>query len=110
MDKERNEARYREMSVPFANKDEALEAANKFLQGVKELRISCKIPDVYMVFTLGFMQDGEEVHSVAPAHFGNELNRQRLAAFGYGYEKASSAATLAAVIADAERIARSERD
>jgi hypothetical protein len=76
---------FREMSEPFASKEEAREAADAFQEELGELRKKHKIRDVLYVCAFSTIGDnGEEYDSILQGHMGNSLIQEQLAAYALG--------------------------
>lgn len=76
---------YREMSVPFATKGEAVAAWDKFNAGIAKLREECKIQDVVFAGTFSYVsEEGEECPYYGRGHLGDQLRAESMAAFMLG--------------------------
>lgn len=76
---------YRAMSEPHATPEAANAALELFLNGVKELRRTCRIQDVHVccAFTVLY-GDGEEGTAMSDAHYGDVTRSEAMLAFAFG--------------------------
>jgi hypothetical protein len=102
-----NPSRYREMSKPFADNEQAEKALRAFYRGIEALRVECKIPDLVVamrVTTAG--ADGEEPESGVVFTFGDLMHAAAIAAFAYGKLQADAQHAVENMVATGKRTAR----
>jgi hypothetical protein len=74
----------RKMKEPFPSQEAYAEAANAFIDGVRDLRQKHKIPNVLVVMTATAIIDGEEVTYIPTAFMGDPVSKEGMAAYVYG--------------------------
>lgn len=83
-------ANYHKMSAPFETVEEAQRAANAFCEELYELRNKHRIKDTFIVLEVFYEDgDGETCGAQSAFHFGSGDVAIKLAAFGYGQERAA---------------------
>jgi hypothetical protein len=78
---------YRELSKPFDGPEAANKALAAFQDELYELRNKHRIANFYWVAKIPLKyEDGDEGEQFVVAHYGDELKREEMAAFAFGYE------------------------
>ncbi|HKY40667.1 MAG TPA: hypothetical protein VJN18_32250 [Polyangiaceae bacterium] len=79
---------YAQMCKPFESIEEANAALQAFVDEIYELRAKHRIRDVTLLCEIAVDYEGEEREFRITNHFGSELRKLPLLAYGYGEAKA----------------------
>ena len=97
---EQNPARYRELSEPFKNAEEANKAIQAFYEEVKAARIKHRIKDVHLVMGIGGLNaSGTEGEMILSAHIGSEDRQESMLAYAFGVAQAERQQRIAEFLA-----------
>lgn len=99
---------YREMSIPFLSHQAASEAVTAFHEELGELRRKHKIPDLYVVAEVGYLDGDEEYASRGAMHYGSMEKRESMAAWAAGFEAAESRRRIEDTVVAASKFSRSD--
>lgn len=90
-----NPKRYREMSEPYPNYEEASKAIDAFYDELTALRAKHRIADVYFVMSTSYaLSDGDQTNAMVIGHLGDSLKKLQMAAYGYGTAQEEHRATI----------------
>lgn len=79
---------YKKLNVPFESVAAMDEAVASFTEGVRLLRNTYKIADVYIIVRVEARNEkGVVGHQISTSHFGNLGLSELLTAVAYGFEK-----------------------
>jgi len=107
-----DQANYRAMSVPFADKSALDKALDSFWEGVAKLRKEHKLPDILMVIAAAYGggdEDEGECEIVTAGYLGNELRAETLSAYALGYYQSQRQDRIAELVKGAVKKLRHER-
>lgn len=96
---EHNAARYRALSEPFENRDEANEALAAFFEDVKAARIKHGLPDVFVGVEISVFNGDELTKAIASLYMGDMVaNKVVMLARLYGEARQEHEDVLGATI------------
>lgn len=98
-------ANYHTLSQPVSL-DEAQTRLKAFWEALYALRNEHKIPDVLLVARVNVASEDGEGPVTAIQHCGDEREREGMAAFAFGHERALAQSRLANLIRRSEKIGR----